>query len=288
MHCCRSCNPKQQADGSWYTGFDHNGGVSDGNQKWLGPMMWVDIAAANYRKYTGSTEFDAMAKKNLDYALKTQGSNGALEIGQGQGTEENSDAYAALMAFGYTTQAAKVATFLNSQWNSSQKRFNAGAGDTTLYLDTQTWSNQALGSAGPADAPKALDYVMANLRTTKSNTSNTFTVDGFDFNGDKDDIWLEGTAQMASAFYTVGRAHRRRLFRRSGREVPEQQRRHPLLGARRHHRRRMEHDHRRRSVVVRLVHHRRVQDQPVQDVNCLAEPSRALPFGNQRACTRQC
>ena len=81
-------------------------------------VAWADDVGRHRRrelpKYTGSTEFDAMAKKNLDYALKTQASNGALEIGQGQGTEENSDAYAALTAFGYTTQAAKVATFINS------------------------------------------------------------------------------------------------------------------------------------------------------------------------------
>ena len=91
-------------------------------------------------------------------------------------------------------------------------------------------------------------------------------MDGFDFNGDKDDIWLEGTAQMASAFYTVGRATDGDHFVAEVAKSQNQHWRHPLLGTRRHHRRRMEHDHRRRSVVVRLVHHRRVQDQPVQDV----------------------
>lgn len=197
----------QAADGSWFTGFDGTGKVSDGNQKWLGPMMWVDIAAAHYRKATMSTQFDAMARKNLDYALKTQASHGGLILGQGYSTEENCDAYAALMAFGYTAQAAKVASFLNLQWNASQKRFNVGEvpSDPAVFLDPQTWGIQALGSAGPAEAPKALDFVIARMRCTKSDTNNTFTVDGFDFNEDKDDVWLEGTAQMASAFYTVGR-----------------------------------------------------------------------------------
>ena len=46
---------------------------------------------------------------------------------------------------------------------------------------------------------------MSHLRCTKSNLSNTFTVDGFDFGPDLDDVWLEGSAQMAAAFYTVGR-----------------------------------------------------------------------------------
>lgn len=197
----------QGTDGSWFTGFDGAGTVSDGSQKWLGPMMWVDIAAAFYKKVTGSTQFDVMAKKNLDYALKTQAPHGGLILGQGYSTEENCDAYAALMAFGYTAQAAKVASFLNLQWNASQKRFNVGEvpPDPAVFLDPQTWGIQALGSAGPAEAPKALDFVIARMRCTKSDTNNRFTVDGFDFNEDKDDVWLEGTAQMASAFYTVGR-----------------------------------------------------------------------------------
>lgn len=197
----------QGTDGSWFTGFDGAGKVSDGSQKWLGPMMWVDIAAANYRKATGSTQFDAMAKRNLDYALKSQATHGGLQIGQGYSTEENADAYAALMSFGYETQAAKVAGFLNGEWNATEKRFNAGEvpPDNSVYLDPQTWGNQSLGSAGPTEAPKALDFVVARMRCTKSDKSNRFTVDGFDFNEDKDDVWLEGTAQMASAFYTVGR-----------------------------------------------------------------------------------
>ena len=198
----------QNSSGFWYTAYNKSSKVAE-SEKWLGPVAWTVMAAGYYKKVTGSTEFDAMAKKALNWCLTCSNSDGSLYTKSSEGkytsTEENQDAYAALKAFGYNTQAAKVLNYLKTKvWKSSENRWLVGPDDTTAFLDVNPWGVQSLGSQGPVNYLKALDYNMNKMRLKK--TLNSITVDGFDFNGDKDDVWLEGTAQMAAAFYTAGRA----------------------------------------------------------------------------------
>ncbi|NEW09101.1 hypothetical protein GK047_24295 [Paenibacillus sp. SYP-B3998] len=201
----------QHKDGYWYTAYSSKNAVAE-SEKWIGPILWVVMAAAQYKKATGATSFDAMANDAINWVLKFQQSDGGINGGidaSGKkltyaSTEENEDAYAALKAFGFNSQAEKVRTFLTTKmWDSANNRWYVGRNNKGVFLDVNAWGVQSLGSLGPANYLKSLDYNMNQMRLKK--TVNGIVVDGFDFNADKDDVWLEGTAQMAAALYTAGR-----------------------------------------------------------------------------------
>jgi hypothetical protein len=153
-----------------------------------------------------------MARKALASTLKYRKADGSIASGEDDrgvpytyvSVEENQDGYAAFKAFGMDADAEAIRAWLVSKaWDAARNRWRVGPGEEADFLDVQTWGVQSLGAAGPADNDKALDYAMARMRLSKA--SGGISVDGFDFNGDRDDVWLEGTAQMAAALKTAGR-----------------------------------------------------------------------------------
>jgi hypothetical protein len=207
----------QNTAGYWPNSYAYNSStntttISD-NERDVGPTLWVIIGAGCYKQATGSTEFDAMAQKALNWCLTFQQTDGGINGGLSStgsnltyaSTEENEDAYAALRAFGFTTQAGKVKTFLDTTcWDATNKHWKAGRADSTIFSDVNAWGVASLGSSGPTNYLQALDYNMAHMRLTI--TSGGISVDGFSFSGSAvTDVWLEGTGQNAEAFYEVGR-----------------------------------------------------------------------------------
>jgi len=182
----------------------------DVNQE-VGPNMWVAMAVANYAKLSGDHSFDTMAQKVISWCLQFQQSDGGLNGGISSSgtlltwasTEHNEDAYAALTYFGNTTAAASVKSFLdNVVWNSTDNRFNTGRGDTSVHTDVNAWGVLALGASGTHNYALGLNY---NQNCCESSQTNTrATLNGFDFDGDLDDVWLEGTGQNAEAFLVAG------------------------------------------------------------------------------------
>jgi hypothetical protein len=100
---------------------------------------------------------------------------------------------------GWEKPAAAARTFLAAQWDERAGRFAIGTGVDgvqpnvqTSALDVQLWS-QLVPRAEPR-WKRALAYA-----------ERTHAVDcGFDFDADRDGIWLEGTAQAALAYRVRG------------------------------------------------------------------------------------
>lgn len=207
----------QYADGSWNTAYYcKTKGVQE-SQKHVGPVLWIAMAVAQYEKQTGDTAtYRAMAENAINWSLQFQQADGGINGGLDYNgtlltwcsTEHNEDAYAALTYFGYSAAAAQVKGFLdNVVWDGTNNRWYGGRNDTRDPMDVNSWGVSALGASGTHDYQLSLDYVMTHHRNTQTGRfgRTTITVDGFDFDSDKDDVWLEGTAQMVVAFQVVGR-----------------------------------------------------------------------------------
>ena len=99
----------------------------------------------------------------------------------------------------WTKAAASARRFIDAQWNEKSGCFGVGLlpggapNRTGSGLDTQVWP-QLLATANP-DWRRAIDCA-----------EREYAVDGgFDFNNDRDGLWLEGTAQAALLYRTLGR-----------------------------------------------------------------------------------
>ena len=206
----------QYGDGSWNTAYYCKSKGVQETQKHVGPVLWIAMAAAYYEKQTGDTQYRPMGDKAVRWALQFQQADGGLNGGLDYNgtaltwasTEHNEDAYSAFTSFGYTTDASEVKSFLdNVVWDGVNLRWYAGRNDPNDPMDVNSWGVSALGAAGTRDYQRSLDYVMTHHRSTQSQRtgSTTLTVDAFDFNSDKNDIWFEGTGQMIVAFKIVGR-----------------------------------------------------------------------------------
>lgn len=203
----------QNSSGSWYDAYYVKSlHVNDSNQE-VGPNMWVSLAVATYGHFSGDHSFDAMAQKNLTWCLQFQQSDGGLNGGISSNgsiltwasTEHNEDSYAALTYFGNTTAATNVKSFLNNVvWNTSQNRFDTGRGDTSVHTDVNAWGVLALGASGTYNYADGLTFNQGCCESTQSNSRAT--LNGFDFDGDTNDVWLEGTGQNAEAWAVDGNA----------------------------------------------------------------------------------
>lgn len=206
----------QYADGSWNTAYYcKTKGVQE-TAKHVGPVLFVAMAAMYYERRTGDTQYRAMGDKAVTWSLQFQQADGGLNGGLDfdgsvltwASTEHNEDAYSALTSYGYPTDAGEVKVFLdNTVWDATQLRWYGGRNDTRDPMDVNSWGVAALGATGTRDYQRSLDYVMTHHRSTQSQRigSTTITVDAFDFNSDRNDIWFEGTGQMVVAFKIVGR-----------------------------------------------------------------------------------
>ena len=67
----------QNVNGSWANAYSSKSAIVDKEED-LGPTAWVVLAATAYHTQTASTQYDAMAKKALTWALTLQQSNGGI------------------------------------------------------------------------------------------------------------------------------------------------------------------------------------------------------------------
>jgi len=185
------------------TSGNGSGFAYGGNSAWL--LQSLNI----YQKLTGSKSYFNTQKKLADFLLSLQDPNdGGLKgdlYENWKSTEHNLMAYVALRNFAhlnhlkkYLCSAQKIRKFLKSAAVWDGIRFNRGAGDATQVVDVQSLGVLALGKT----YSRALTWAEQNLSTTKP--FNTVFITGFDFNGDLDTVWLEGTIQAALAFYFSG------------------------------------------------------------------------------------
>ena len=180
---------------------------------YAGNSAWLLQALNIYQKLRSDKTYYKTQKKLADFLLSLQdSSDGGIKGSKDaawKSTEHSIIAYCALRNFGklnskfsYIKRAEKIKTFLISSriWNDSEKRFNQGIHadgniDTGEVVDAQALGVLLLGSSYSG----ALTWAEENLKLSK--TYNSQTVSGFDFDGNLDTVWLEGTLQMALSFY---------------------------------------------------------------------------------------
>jgi len=207
----------------WY---DHERG------KWLedsmqvgthaGNMAWAILALLAFHEKAGGEQYLASAERLGEWVEQhcrdERGAGGYTGGYDGwepdqtrllyKSTEHNIDLFVAFERLFLVTgrkawheRALHARDFALAMWDDSDGKFWTGTTDDgrTVFtdvvpLDCQTWSILALQHLDPS-VLRALDFVESRLKVRH----------GFDFNEDRDGVWMEGTAQMASALYQAGR-----------------------------------------------------------------------------------
>jgi len=185
-------------------------GTSTGN------VAWAALALLTLHQATGDASYLSGARRLMDWVIAnaTNGSDGFSGGFHGydpqqvrltwMSTEHNADVYAVAAWLSrvtseprYQDAAQKARRLLDRSFRGDHfllgtKADGSDADPNLLALDVQLWPWMAV-----PDAPawrKALGFAEAHL-----------AVDGgFDFNGDRDGVWVEGTAQAALAYRMVG------------------------------------------------------------------------------------
>jgi hypothetical protein len=184
------------------------------------------LALIHYKNVTGSTRYDLVINRLAAWLLTLQAADGAIQFGfngsnvllTNKSTEHNMDCYAAFMAYyrltnnnAYLTAANQVDAWLrNEMYISAERRFRVGERSDGSFngdkaLDTYSWAPVALSSFSAV-----LNTAVVDLSTGHVCDRTGIFVSGFDFSGppgqqpDRDAVWLEGTGQMALAFYSIG------------------------------------------------------------------------------------
>lgn len=187
-------------------------GTSTGN------VAWAALALLTLHQATHNAQYLADSRRLIDWVIAQASGSGDGFTGGFHGydphqvgltwisTEHNVDVHAAARWLHrltgeqrYGTAAAQARRFLERSFQGDRfllgtKPDGSPADRNALALDVQLWPWMAI-----PDAPSwrnAFKFAQANL-----------AVDGgFDFNGDRDGLWVEGTAQAALAYRISGDA----------------------------------------------------------------------------------
>jgi hypothetical protein len=193
-------------------------GTATGNVAWAalallalhdatGDDKWLDAARRLARWVMANT---ADARGTGGFSGGVQGFDAAPQKLVWKSTEHNIDLVAVFDRLAGSTPAEwqeparSARRFVESQWDATQGRFLVGTlpdGFTpnreTSALDVQMW-------------PLLLHDVPKNWRRALGYAEREHGVPGgFDFNADRDGLWLEGTAQAALAYWSVGQTRER-------------------------------------------------------------------------------
>jgi hypothetical protein len=185
----------QNADGSWFSGYDYVTSAAVNANKDIGPIAWLVYALVYYADRETDVGRAKAAYKDAGEAAawmaKQQRADGSL----GGITEWNLDSWWAFQVTGLQTPANRVRDYLlNQVWDSQMRRFKSSPSDYQIFLDNQTWGAPFLGALNRTDdALAALSYAQANLVTTSSNGA----VCGLDGAGPFAP-WNEGTGQYVA------------------------------------------------------------------------------------------
>ncbi|WP_315784928.1 MULTISPECIES: hypothetical protein [unclassified Bradyrhizobium] len=181
-----------------------------------GNVAWAALALLTLHQATGEAAYLSGARQLMDWILG-HAANGSEGFSGGfhgydpqqvrltwMSTEHNTDVYAVAAWLARLTSeprylnAAKAArrlldrAFQGDHFLLGTKPDGSLADRNLLALDVQLWPWMAVPDA--LDWRKALGFAERNLAVDN----------GFDFNGDRDGVWVEGTAQAALAYRVVG------------------------------------------------------------------------------------
>jgi hypothetical protein len=188
-------------------------GTSSGN------VAWAALALLTLHEATGDGDYLANARRLVGWIIDTTACSPVGFCGGFHGydpqqvrltwmsTEHNADIYAAAIWLHrltgektYADAAQRARRFLDKMFTGDHfligtkpdGSLNDGA---LLALDAQLWTWMAVPDA-PASWRKSLRFVEQHFKVDN----------GFDFNTDRDGVWVEGTAQAALAYEIGGNA----------------------------------------------------------------------------------
>src|ERR1700720_2642142 len=185
-------------------------GTSTGN------VAWAALALLTLHQATKQQSFLADAERLIDWVIANVSSGSGFRGGfHGYdprqvrltwiSTEHNVDVYAAATWLfrltseqKYADAASQARQFLGRAFDGNHfllgtKPDGSLADPGMLALDVQLWPWMAIADA-PAQWRSALNFAATHLAVK----------DGFDFNGDRDGLWVEGTAQASLAYRIAG------------------------------------------------------------------------------------
>jgi hypothetical protein len=189
-------------------------GTSTGN------VAWAALALLTLHQATNQESFLADAKHLMDWVIANVSTGGGFSGGfHGYdpqqvrltwiSTEHNVDVYAAATWLfrltgekKYADAASQARQFLRRSFQTDHfllgTKPDGSLNDSGLLaLDVQLWPWMAIPDA-PAQWRSALNFAAAHLAVPG----------GFDFNGDRDGLWVEGTAQASLAYRIAGDPNR--------------------------------------------------------------------------------
>lgn len=144
------------------------------------------MAINYYKKSTGKSTYDSMGISIANWLVSFQNADGSIG---NKHTEGNIDVYAALKAHGNIAEADNIKKWLDFAPNQNWKNGP---------LDIHSWRVLSLGG----NYGFCLNDTMNCQRTIVNNGK---TIRGFAAAPDRsDNVWVEGTGQMAMAFYAAG------------------------------------------------------------------------------------
>jgi hypothetical protein len=185
-----------------------------------GNVAWAALALLTLHQATKQVSFLADAKRLIDWVIANvstgRGFRGGFHGYDPQqvrlswiSTEHNVDVYAAAAWLfrltgerKYADAASEARQFLDRAFDVDHfllgtKPDGSLADPSMLALDVQLWPWMAIPDA-QAQWRSALGFAATHLAVA----------DGFDFNGDRDGLWVEGTAQASLAYRIAGDARR--------------------------------------------------------------------------------
>ena len=181
-----------------------------------GNVAWAALALLTLHQATKQETFLADAERLIDWVIANVSTGSGFRGGfhgydpQQVGltwisTEHNVDVYAAAAWLFRLTNERKYAEAASEARQFLERAFDVDhfllgtkpdgnlADPSMLALDVQLWPWMAIPDA-PAQWRSALNFAATHLAVA----------DGFDFNGDRDGLWVEGTAQASLAYRMAG------------------------------------------------------------------------------------
>ncbi len=178
--------------------------------RWVGDNAWLLIALNHHYYFTGENKYAEMRRTIAEWLVSLQDVDGGIMSGFNQNglmfwksTEGNLDCYAALID--YPVEREKIRSFLSTQmWIASEGRFRMGSTVAESALDTCSWGVAALGS----DFSSALQYAESVFLRSQISDATGKLIAGFADFAAENRIWLEGTGEMALAYYVDGQSQK--------------------------------------------------------------------------------
>src|SRR3979490_1577011 len=181
-----------------------------------GNIAWAALALVTLHQATKEPSYLADAEHLIDWVIANvstgNGFRGGVHGYDPQqvkltwiSTEHNVDVYAAASWLFRLTSERKYADAASEARQFLERAFDVDhfllgtkpdgdlADPSMLALDVQLWPWMAIPDA-PAQWRSALNFAATHLAVK----------DGFDFNGDRDGMWVEGTAQASLAYLIAG------------------------------------------------------------------------------------